>query len=104
MKFDFELSELEWQNKMELGNGRFAKVYKSKLARNNRPIAIKVINSLHSIELLVKYNNKHQQDRASLIDSSTYSSHNCPPKTYPTRQQTRANIVNLEGRINIFYQ
>ncbi|XP_060573745.1 uncharacterized protein LOC132731570 [Ruditapes philippinarum] len=42
MKFDFELSELEWQNKMELGNGRFAKVYKSKLTRNNRPIAIKV--------------------------------------------------------------
>jgi serine/threonine protein kinase len=42
MKFDFELSELEWKDKKELGSGSFAKVYKSKLTRENRPVAIKV--------------------------------------------------------------
>jgi hypothetical protein len=42
MKFDFELSELEWQDKVEVGNGRFTKVFKSRLKRNNRPVAIKV--------------------------------------------------------------
>ncbi|XP_060573771.1 uncharacterized protein LOC132731583 isoform X3 [Ruditapes philippinarum] len=42
MQFDFELSELEWNDKKELGSGSFAKVYTSKLTRKNRPVAIKV--------------------------------------------------------------
>jgi hypothetical protein len=58
MKFDFELSELEWNDKKELGSGSFAKVYTSKLTRKNRPVAIKVCMWQYFILLLVEYYNK----------------------------------------------
>lgn len=42
MKFDFELSELDWDHKTFLGRGSFAEVYKSRLVAKNRPVALKV--------------------------------------------------------------
>ncbi|XP_053403458.1 uncharacterized protein LOC123556064 [Mercenaria mercenaria] len=42
MKFDYELSEMEWKDKKVLGSGSFAQVYKTTIKKNDRPVAIKV--------------------------------------------------------------
>ena len=42
MKFDYKVEELAWDNKTELGSGSFAKVYKTRIKRKDRPVAIKV--------------------------------------------------------------
>ena len=49
MKFDVDLSELEWEDRAELGSGSFAKVYKTKIKRKNRPVAVKVSLWIHSL-------------------------------------------------------
>ncbi|XP_060593365.1 uncharacterized protein LOC132747852 [Ruditapes philippinarum] len=56
MKFDYELSELEWKDKKELGSGAYAEVYKSKLKKKDRPVALKVtsdeVNESNVTEIL----------------------------------------------------
>ncbi|XP_052785199.1 uncharacterized protein LOC128220735 [Mya arenaria] len=51
MEFDFDIQELDWDNKVPLGRGSFAEVYKSELKRKRQPVAVKV-----SIETVRKSN------------------------------------------------
>lgn len=42
MKFDYDLQEIDWEEKTSLGEGSFAQVYKSEIKRKKRQVAIKV--------------------------------------------------------------
>lgn len=46
MKFDFDLEELDWNNKQFLGSGSFAEVFSSELKRKRRPVALKVLDKM----------------------------------------------------------
>jgi len=42
VKFDYDLQDLDWDNKSPLGEGSFAQVYKCEIKRKQRPVAVKV--------------------------------------------------------------
>lgn len=53
VKFDYDLQELDWDNKQCLGEGSFAQVYKCEIKRKQRPVAVKVF--LFLWRLIAKY-------------------------------------------------